>query len=358
MRCHRLYGLTLQSDFLFTHPLSGPDPGRGPGSADLVFELVDNARLPGEDRPGEPEPGAETVYRSPERLTGGESVLTAVRAGAWTLLRFADTGAFAVGPDRIVARPDGGLDPARRTLLELRLLGPVLAFWLERSGRVALHAAAVTVEGRAAVFLSSNHGGKTSLAAALLRQGRPLLTDDVLALEEAFEETAGGETDGAVDGSIDGFRAHPGYPQVRLWPADVGRFLARDPGASFPRVHPGFDKVRVPVGEGGLGSFDGTARPPGCIYLPDRGGRSAEDPGADGIEITDISRRDAVLALLRHSFLPRLVAAMGWQERRLEQLARVATAVPVRRLTYPSGHEHLPAVAEAIVEDLREQPGS
>ncbi len=351
MRRHRLYGLTVESDFPFTHPLPEPDPEPDAGGAGLVFELVESGRLPADERSEETEPGAETVYRSPERTSEGKSILTAVRAGAWTLLRFADTGTFAVGPDRIVARPDGPLDAARRTLLELRLLGPVLAFWLERTGRVALHAAAVTVEGRAAVFLSSNHGGKTSLAAALVRGGRPLLTDDVLAI---------GEVEGGADGTTDGFRAHPGYPQMRLWPADVERFLSGDsvgrPRPSFPRVHPGFDKVRVPVGPGGLGSFDRASRPPGCIYLPDR--RDPDEVEGHAVEIAGVSRRDAVMALLRHSFLPRLVAAMGWQERRLDQLARLATAVPVRRLTYPSGHEHLPAVARAIAEDLRERPGA
>lgn len=352
MRRHRLYGLTLDSNFSFTHPLPQSNPEHDPTGADLVFELAEDDRLPGEERPGEPETPAETVYRSPERLPGGQSVLTAVRAGAWTHLRFADTGAFAIGPDRILARPDEPFDDARRTLLELRLLGPVLAFWLERSGRTVLHAAAVTVEGRAAVFLSSNHGGKTSLATALMKAGRPLLTDDVLAVEEAAEA--------GTDGTTDGFRAHAGYPQMRLWPADVERFLpeetAGSPTSSFPRVHPGFDKVRVPVGPGGLGAFDRASRPPGCIYLPDR--REPDQNGGEEVEISGVSRRDAVLALLRHSFLPRLVAAMGWQERRLDQLARLATAVPVRRLTYPSGHEHLPVVAEAIVGDLRERPGS
>jgi hypothetical protein len=311
---------------------------------DVRFELRETGRLPGERRPGEPESGAEVVYRSPERLPGGESVLTATDAGPRTMLRFADAGAFSVGPGRIVARPEGPRDAGplpeqRRTVLELRLLGPVLAFWLERAGRAALHAASVTVAGRSVGFLSSNHGGKTSLAAALMALGRPMLTDDVLAVEEAVEA-------GEVC-----FRGHPGYPQMRLWPADLERFLPPEgcleqtPKREFPRVHPGFDKVRVPVGSGGLGAFDAESRPLGCLYVPDR---------REGvpIDITAIPRREALMALIRHSFLPRLVAAMGWQERRLDLLARLADRVPVRRLTYPTGHGHLPEVARAVLDDL------
>jgi hypothetical protein len=381
---HRLYGLTLASDFPFSHPLPDAAPDRRPGPVDVVFELTETDPLPGEARPDAPDPGSETVYRSPERLPGGESVLTAVRAGPCTILRFAGVGAFSVGPDRIVARPAGPLDDDRRTVLELRLLGPVLAFWLERSGCAALHASAVTAGGRAIVFLSSNHGGKSSLAAALMTLGHPMLTDDVLVVERAR---------GPGDGGTGGFRGHPGYPQMRLWPEDVDRLLgsggSRFRPRRFPRVHPAFDKVRVPVGPGGLGELDGEHRPVGCLYLPDRRsdplsdslgdrpsssspgpppdrdeghgapagtlgawGGGAVESGIGGIGIAPVPPREAVLALVRHSFLPRLVAAMGWQERRLDLLARLVSRVPVRRLIYPSGHEHLPAVARAVLDDL------
>ena len=93
--------------------------------------------------------------------------------------------------------------------MEIRLLGPVFSFWLELQGIPVLHASAVLVEGQAVAFLSSNYGGKTSLAATLMQAGHPLLTDDFLPVERG---------DGLYLG-------RPGYPTMRMWPEEAEHFL-------------------------------------------------------------------------------------------------------------------------------------
>ena len=65
----------------------------------------------------------------------------------------------------------------------MRLLGPVIAYWLERAALPVLHASAVAVGGEAAAFLAGSTGGKSSLAAALVAAGCPLLSDDLVAIE-------------------------------------------------------------------------------------------------------------------------------------------------------------------------------
>ena len=67
----------------------------------------------------------------------------------------------------------------------------MFSYWLERQGIPVLHASAVTVEGQAVAFLSSNDGGKTSLAATLMQAGYALLTDDLLPVERADEQFLG-----------------------------------------------------------------------------------------------------------------------------------------------------------------------
>ena len=74
--------------------------------------------------------------------------------------------------------------------------------------------------------------------------------------------------------------------------------------------------------------------------------------GGTEIEITPISPRDAVIELVRHSFVADIVEALRWQSRRLALFAQVADQTPVRRFVYPSGFEHLPRVRDAILEDL------
>ncbi|HSG39948.1 MAG TPA: hypothetical protein VLE27_09955 [Thermoanaerobaculia bacterium] len=206
------------------------------------------------------------------------------------------------------------------------MLGPVLSYWLERRGIPTLHASAVAVDGRAVAFLSRQGGGKTGLAAALMRAGFPLLTDDVLPVE-------------VREG---GFFARSGYPQMRMWPDEAAWFL--EGWEALPLVHPQVTKRRIPVGpvgEDGFGAFLDSTLPLACLYIPER--------RPDGpVEIVDVPPRDALIELVRFSFSPHLVAAAGLQPFRFDLFARLAQSVPVRRLRYPAGFERLAEVAEVL----------
>jgi hypothetical protein len=303
METYRLFGLTLASDL----PLAAPPGGGEP--ADLVFELseepfnFDKATF-------------RLVYESPRSTPNGESLATLERGDHWERLRFPHGAEFLLSPDRIVASPTGS------SMLETYLLGPVLSYWLERRGFLTLHASAVDAGGQAIAFLSSQGGGKTGLAAAMMRAGHSLLTDDVLPVEEA-------------DGT---FLGRAGYPQMKMWPDEAGYFLGSFD--DLPLVHPALSKRRVSVS-----NFQGFPVPLACLYLPER-----REGGP--VEIRKISPRDAFIELVRHSFSPNLVEAAGLQAGRTEIFARLVTRVPVRRLLYPSGFEHLERVAEAILSDL------
>jgi len=219
-------------------------------------------------------------------------------------------------------------------LVEIRLLGPVLSYWMERLGLLALHASAVGIGQRAIGFLASHGGGKSGLAAGLMRYGHPLLTDDILPVEER-------------DGT---FFGRPGYPQMRMWPDAAAHFLGD--WEELPLVLPEIAKRRVPVGpalEGGFGSFHPDSLPITALYVPER--------RQDGpIEIREVLRSEGLLELVRHSFSPRLVEAAGLQPRRFDLFARLVQRVPIRRLVYPSGFHRLPEVAEAVLRDLDRLP--
>lgn len=314
-RTYRLFGLVLASDFPFASRLPP-----GVGRPDLTFTCAGPPPVSGEL----PAP----VYRSRFRTPRGESNCSFYRLGELDLLRFPGVGDFYLGVDRIVCH---AADPSDLGGVEVHLLGTVLSCWLERTGVPSLHASAVVADGgRTVGFLSANGGGKSSLAAAMMEGGSPLLTDDVL----------------AVEAGPDGFRGRHGYPQMRLWPAEAERFCG--PAASLPRVHRDCSKVRVPVGDGGFGAFAAAERPLSGFYLPVR------RPGGGGaVAVEALAPRAALIELVRHSFVGALVEAAGWQPRRFDVLARLAVAVPVKRLTYPNGHEHLPRVREAILADLK-----
>ena len=206
-----------------------------------------------------------------------------------------------------------------------------VAYWLERLAICVLHASAVVVAGRAVAFMATNRSGKTALAAALMAGGAPLLTDDLLPIEPRRG----------------GFDGRSGYPQMRMRPDGLAHFVAdgRTRDAALPRL----GKLWVPVGPGGFGVFHSAAAPLGCIYLPERAAAGAV-PGE--IRFAPLSQRQAVIELLRGSFSPHIVEAVGLQPERLGLFSRLARQVPLRRLVYPSGLDALPRVRRALLEDL------
>lgn len=307
---HSVFGLSVATNFIFTVPLLPTDK-----LCDLVFRVIPNQPW---------DPHAALIYRSHLRFRCGESTADLYRSlvGGRQILRFPRVGSFFFDRRTI----DCFLLEPRSDLAEIRFLGPVLGYWFETKGALSLHASAVAAKNRAVAFISRHGGGKTGLAAGLMRAGAALLTEDLLVVEER---------EGAWD-------ARPAYPQMRMWP-DEATFFAGEPEA-LPRVQPDSEKRSVAVGPGGFGTFLDASTPLSCIYLASR---CQETDG--GVEIQPLSRSEALIELVRHSFSPRLVEAAGLQPGRLDRLARLVRSVPVRRLVYPSGFERLGEVAEAVL---------
>ncbi len=313
---YSLYGLTLASDFPFANRLP-----EGAGPPDLTFSLADAPPVTGwEERP--------SVYASPSRLDGGESLIYVYRQDDFHVLRFTEVADFYLWPQDIVCHL---LDPAYDYVVEIYLLGIAFSLWLELRGIPALHASAVVVEDRAVAFLATNSGGKSSLAATLMQVGYPLLTDDILPIER-HKET---------------FEGRPGYPQMRMWPDQARHFLGYYEDLAI--VHPAYSKRRVPVGEDGLGTFRDEPRPLACFYLPER--RDPVEWGT-GTEFVPVPRVEGLMTLVRQSFVPNTVEALGLQPQRLGFFAPLVSQIPVRRVVYPDGYDHLPEVRRAILADL------
>ena len=134
---------------------------------------------------------------------------------------------------------------------------------------------------------------------------------------------------------------------MKLFPGQA-KFLCEDISQLIP-VSEGSPKLRVWVGKEGKGSFCQQDQPLSRIYIPSR-----QDPAVWGtkVEISPISPRDGVIELLRYSFSARVVDALNLRKKRLDFFSQVVNKVPLRRLTYPSGIEFLPAVEDAIQKDL------
>lgn len=315
---YRLLGITLESNFPFSYPLL---PGEG--VPDLTLTLASEPPVAWRRSDWEP------LYTSPYRGLFGDSILHFYRLEACDVLHFPGIADFFAWPERVECLPSPPVDYA---LIETFLFGGLLPYCMEARGAPVLHASSVAVDGGIAAFLANSGGGKSTLAAAMVKAGLPLVGDDILPIRK-------------LEGQ---FLGYPSFPVLRLYDAQAQYLLGHSDG--LPRLNDYVDKYLVSPGRDGVGSFCDTPLPLACLYLPER--REASEAGAS-IEITPLSPQQALIELVRHTFGPRLVKAMGLAPQRFALLAEAARQVPMRRLSYPNGFEHLETVREAVLADLR-----
>ena len=320
MSGYSLYGLPFTSDRALVAPV--PRSNVSP-----ILRVTCSPELP----PGPWLPG-EVIYQSPFQDELAQPLVTLHRAPAGFRLHFPRAADFYHTEGRLRWRLLPGGDPG---LAEIYLLGTVLAWLREGQGIPVLHAAAVGIEGGGAAFLASSQGGKTSLAASLVQAGGELLSDDLLAVEE----------------TASGWVGHAGYPQMRMWPDQAHHFAGETHGLA--RVHPSLEKRFVPLHRLG-GTFRAAPLQLRALYLPER--RTDPEGGLE-VRIAAVPPARGLIEVVRHSFLARMVEAAGLQPGRLARLARLAAEIPLRTLSYPSGVQHLAAVAEAVRTDLRALSG-
>lgn len=201
------------------------------------------------------------------------------------------------------------------------LLSQVLSFSLLARGREPLHASAVAVDGGVVAFLGGCGLGKSSLTAAFLRAGYPLVTDDLLVLARRGR----------------GYLVEAGVPRIKLFPHVARRLLGvREAGS---RMNPGTAKLVLPVPPS-MGTRE--RLPLRTLYVLSRG-RS--------VRIRPLTPATAFLEVVRDAF-----NTVRMDRERLagqfDFARRLATTARVRRLSYPRRLAVLDAVREAILADL------
>jgi hypothetical protein len=331
-----VYGLCLETAFRFRTPLTAAP---ATATCDLHFLCVPGDSCVPEGDDAVP-PSADVLYLSQERNWCGEHVLEIYATADGSLLRFPGVADFLVSPGRIVCRLH---DAELGFMVDLCLLGHVMSYYLEMNGVSALHAGAVMIGGRAVLFAADRQGGKSTLVTSLVAAGFPLLADDIAALEP----------DAA------GVLCRHAFPQLKLTPQQALRFVGSAEG--FALVHPDFPKLSVPADR--VGSIATETRQVARIYLLER---HAPDAADVAIRLETLGPGEALIQLVRHSFLAEVLAEYGaaggrsggehvdMARVRFQRLAAIAHSVVVKRLCYPSGYRYLPEVHRAVLADLGE----
>ena len=86
-----------------------------------------------------------------------------------------------------------------------------------------------------------------------------------------------------------------------------------------------------------------------AFFLPEQ--RSQIQHGT-AVEIILVSPGEAVIEFIRHAFVAHIVETTGLPEQRLRFFARLVRQIPMYKIIYPRGVEHLPNVRQAIISVL------
>jgi hypothetical protein len=244
-------------------------------------------------------------------------------------LRWGTLAEFHVSPagGRITARSlNGHIHQPTRTFL----LSQVLSFALLKQGIETLHATVIEVAGEAIAFVGDCGYGKSTLAAAFLHSGAKLLTDDLLALD--------------IRNSVPPLvLAHPGFPRIKLFP-DSAKVLLKDPAAGRPLL-PNSHKLVFPLSDR---AHTAGPKPLKAVYVLTAQGR---DRRCQRVMIRRLPRQRACLSLIANAFNP-VITDPPRLARQFKWAAKLATAIPVKSLSYPKGLSRLPRVLAAIHADL------
>ena len=309
-RAYHLYGLRLRSEWPLPYPRThGPclaEVGLVRGASSRFSHAVKEARISTNH-----EVGPRCV-----RLADGQ-----------TYLQWSGRCEFLVSADGLVvmARP---LRRSSPEAFHTYLLGQALSFALIKQGFDPLHATVVAIGGVAVAFLGESGYGKSTLAAAFVRAGHGLLTDDLLVLSDQGH----------------GLAAHPGPPRIKLFPEIARAVLGpKVRGIAITKMT---RKVVIPLEEDQRVGF---AVPLKIIYVLGKPAPSGREP--ETVTIRRLSQRQACIALTRNTFNTVLTDS----ERLIRQFAfatNVASSVPVKLLTYPRALDFLPTIRQAILADM------
>jgi hypothetical protein len=206
------------------------------------------------------------------------------------------------------------------------LLGPVLGILLRYRGVTCLHASAVAVGDKAVAFVGAAGAGKSTIAAALARRGFPVLSDDIVPLEDR---------EGA-------FYVNPAYPHLWLWPESVE--LLYGSREALPRPIPNWEKQRFPLASEGT-RFEKRALPLSRIYI--LGERCAGTPPY----VEAVPPQTVLMSLVADTYATNILdREMRAKEFRL--LGRLVSYIPVRRLHAQQDPPGLTELCDVLCEDF------
>lgn len=299
---YRIYGLRLRSDWPFPYPEIDAD-----GSPEIQLTRSHNS--------------LQKTYKLSDKVSPNPECIDLEDGSIY--IHWPRLMEFVVSADgsRIQGYP---LTSDATDTLEAYLFGGVLSFALLRKGLEQLHAAAVVIHGSAVAFMGDPGLGKSTLASALVKRGYPLLTDDLLVIQVKEPDVF----------------ARPGLPRLKLFADSAGM---------FPGAHAIPTTVNSVTGKRILGlapaKFRDSDVPLRVLYR--LGPASSE---SHLVQISNLSQHDAFVEICKATFNSGITEASRLKGQ-FQIASRLASSVPVKRLSFKREFAAIPAICDAIIAD-------
>lgn len=241
-----------------------------------------------------------------------------------------------------------------------------LACWLELKGVPCIHANAISINGSAFLIIAPSRTGKSTLTTHLLTQGFKLMTDDMAAIHSAGDKS---------------FKIYPSWPKIRLWPdvADKlvgmkidcdnkdlsdnnasnetcglkkGLTLSGNSDTHFgatkrKHVHQNFAKYEIEMNTKENSSWQHNPQDLKGIYFLER-----LDDNDGQCDISQLKASKGLMLLLQNSILADAYKGMGVEIERMGNLANMLETVPMHKICYQSGLEHLASVSQTLKQHI------
>ncbi|GAA4052826.1 phosphoenolpyruvate carboxykinase (ATP) [Parerythrobacter jejuensis] len=222
----------------------------------------------------------------------------------------------------IALQPFDGHDPAALRLFTLGSAWGALGY---QRGWPMVHGSAVLAAKGAALFCGPQEAGKSTMAAALVESGLPLVSDDLSRAK--VDEQAGGAV------------LYPSSSRIKLWQPAIDhlewgtREMVRD-HAREEKFHLSADRH--------VGSAEPV--PLAAIYALEFG---------DELSIERVTGADAAALVLKGTmYRKQFLHAMGRLPEQAVHAAQIAASTPVYRLTRPRDLMQLHTVSQAVSDHL------
>lgn len=203
---------------------------------------------------------------------------------------------------RITVSPMDGADEDE---IRLYVLGTCMGAILMQRRIFPLHGSAVVIQGKAYAFIGDSGAGKSTLAAAFIKKGYQILSDDVIAV--SFTQ------DNHIPIIV------PSYPQQKLWQESLNAFGMEV--SQYLSLFARETKYAVPV----KSQFSTETIPLAGVF-------ELVKTENEGIEICPIQGLERLLMLFRHTYRNFLIPRLGLMDWHFSTSAAIIEKIDTFRL--------------------------